>query len=110
METIYYVIKQYPCPVCDGHQTITHPGWEAFWETNQNPTDEIIEQWFTDEGYDVPPDEEIPCHECAGQGVLRREVEMTEVLSFVDDRLFNLEQQVTLITDIMRVGIVRVTK
>lgn len=110
MESVYYVIKQESCPACKGHRTITHPSWSAFWETGQNPTDENMGIWFGEEGYNCPPDEEIPCPECDGKGFIRREVELTEVLSFADDRLCNLEQQVTLITNIMNIGFVQVVR
>ncbi len=97
MNVVYYVIKQEPCPTCLGNETVIHPLWSAFWEffyDDENPDIpdvSDIDEWFTHHGYDYPPDEEIPCPECDGAGFIRREVEISEVLQFIEDRLENLE-------------------
>jgi len=74
-----------------GNRIVTHPSWLAFWETNQNPTDENIYKWFRDEDYAYPPNEEIPCMECGGTGVISCLVDISEVLQFIEDRITNLE-------------------
>jgi len=70
---------------------VVHPVWRAYHEDERlfrekegRPhTHEEFLAWWRERGYyheeDLPP-EEITCYECGGEGKLRREVPLEEVL------------------------------
>jgi hypothetical protein len=45
-----------------------------------HPDPRLDEAWFREQGYDYPPDEEVPCWGCEGEGTIRREAELATAL------------------------------
>ena len=95
----YFVESEETCPVCDGCGMVQHPAWAAYWQEHHGqslPTAEADARWFREWGYDEIPNEEIPCAECDGRGVLVSRVPLAEAL---DDRItshiINLEAQIS---------------
>lgn len=97
-ETVYYIVKEAPCPTCEGFGMMQHPDWVLFWKQN-DPTiqtiadlDKCIQKWFTELGYEFIPDEEMTCPDCNGTKTQRTEVELSEALRPFDMRLFRVEK------------------
>ena len=68
------------CSACGGTGYISHPAWELYWEGHSALLEErALRAWFSQEGYDEPPPEEVPCPECDGQGYVMRWVGIREV-------------------------------
>ncbi len=80
----YYVEAEQPCPDCQGTGVVQHPAWAAYWQEHPlevYPTSREDEQWFREQGYDYPPDEEVPCSECGGTGIVRERVTLSAALA-----------------------------
>lgn len=81
----YYVTRERPCPECQGVGLVTHPRWQALYDLKgerlTGVTPENIEMYFRAEGFDYPPDEEIPCHECDGTGIVRDTVPLAHAMA-----------------------------
>jgi len=100
---MFYVIEELDCPTCGGQGWVTHPAWELYYEENGDlgilnadghPDMALDETWFREQGYDYPPDEEIPCTECEGGGRIQHSVTLKYALEalFGKDHLTNLTQ------------------
>ena len=82
----YFVESEETCPVCGGCGTVQHPTWAHYWEEHHGkslPTPEDDERWFREWGYDEIPNEEIPCSECDGAGVIRQRVPLEDALAYL---------------------------
>lgn len=82
MKTVYYIGAEHPCPECQGTGVVQHPAWSDYWAEHHGqslPTAEDDLRWFSDHGWDDIPPEETRCDECAGAGILRQRVPLTEV-------------------------------
>ena len=86
---MFYVIEEFECPECNGQGVVTHPAWELYHKEHSymgildadgHPDATLDVAWFQEQGYDYPPDEEVPCSECDGEGTIRREVELATAL------------------------------
>lgn len=80
----YYVEAEQPCPDCQGTGVVQHPAWAAYWQEHHGqslPTAEADARWFREQGYDYPPDEEVPCSECGGTGIVRERVTLSAALA-----------------------------
>ena len=86
---MFYVTEEIECPECRGQGVVTHPAWELYHEehgprglvdADGRPNRELDEAWFQEQGYSYPPDEEVPCVECEGEGRFRREVDLATAL------------------------------
>ena len=82
---MFYVIEELECPECGGQGVVTHPAWELYYAENGDlgllnaegcPDMALDEAWFREQGYDYPPDEEIPCGTCEESGLIRHEVDL----------------------------------
>jgi hypothetical protein len=64
---------------------VTHPDWADFFRLPDNAswTQSEVDVFFNDRGYDMPPDEEIPCSECGGTGRIESEAPLLEALAAV---------------------------
>ena len=80
---MFYVTEEAKCPECQGSGWLTHPAWKLYYEKNgehgildeEGHLDVSLDvAWFQTQGYDYPPDEEVPCWVCEGEGTIRREV------------------------------------
>lgn len=81
----FYVTMEADCSECKGQGATIHPRWEQLYEEldpydSLNSFDAVVD-WFRQQGFEDPPDEEIPCYECDGSGTIRREVELREALA-----------------------------
>jgi DnaJ-class molecular chaperone len=83
----YLVIKVDKCRKCNGSGVIEHPAWHQFWCEMHSPfvTEDVVQDWFHDNGWkDVPP-EEVTCPACHGTGEYRCEVPITpHILSEIE--------------------------
>jgi len=43
--------------------------------------------WFQTQGYDYPPDEEVPCWVCEGAGTIRREADLATALDALTNEI-----------------------
>lgn len=80
----YFVESEETCPVCDGCGMVQHPTWAHYWQEHHGqslPTAEADARWFREQGYDYPPDEEVPCSECGGTGIVRERVTLSAALA-----------------------------
>ena len=86
---MFYVTEETECPACGGQGVVTHPAWELYYREHGDlgilngdglPDMALDVAWFREQGYDYPPDEEVPCGECDGEGTIRREVELVAAL------------------------------
>ena len=86
---MFYVTEEAKCPECQGSGWLTHPAWKLYYE--ENGEHGILDEegyldvsldvaWFQTQGYDYPPDEEILCWVCEGEGTIRREVDLAAAL------------------------------
>jgi len=82
----YFVESEETCPDCQGTGVVQHPAWAVYWQEHPlgvYPTSREDEQWFREQGYDYPPDEEVPCSECDGAGVIRQRVPLEDALAYL---------------------------
>lgn len=57
------------CETCGGEGIRIHPRWEMFWEKipEGEASQDQEREWFSEEGFDEPPDIEINCDACDGK-------------------------------------------
>ena len=93
---MFYVTEETACPACGGHVVVTHPAWELYYREHGTlgilngegqPDMALDVAWFQKQGYDYPPDEEVPCWECEGSGLIRREVDLAAALDTLAKRI-----------------------
>ena len=74
------VLVREKCPECRGDGYIVHAAWEKYWRAHRTLGEQGLGEWFSQEGYDEPPPEEVPCPECDGQGYVMRWVDIATLL------------------------------
>jgi hypothetical protein len=93
---MFYVTEEVKCPECAGRGVVTHPAWELYYEENgehgildeEGHLDVSLDvAWFQTQGYDYPPDEEVPCWVCEGEGTIRREVDLAAALDALTNEI-----------------------
>ena len=93
---MFYVTEEAKCPECQGSGWLTHPAWKLYYEKNgehgildeEGHLDVSLDvAWFQTQGYDYPPDEEVPCWVCEGEGTIRREVDLAAALDALTNEI-----------------------
>jgi len=90
------LLTRQTCPSCRGARLFQRPAWAQFWRewrarngTLTELEDGSVEQWFSNQGYDPLPPEEVPCEICEGtgevDGTIRIE-DLARLLRESDDR------------------------
>jgi hypothetical protein len=86
----YFVKAEVVCPKCKGTRWLRHPAWKALdFLCDADPHDlpyRELEKFFAGEGYAYPPDEQLPCHECDGAGIIVKEVRLEDALKDLNSR------------------------
>jgi len=87
-KTQYIIIKQSPCPKCNGTGVLQHPAWKIYWdqfgEDGCRRTSEEDRIWFSERGYREIPPEEQPCFTCNGVGIIRENINLCDALKEID--------------------------
>jgi RecJ-like exonuclease len=83
---IYYVTRERPCPECDGLGIVLNSWWgELFEERGDEGVAAMstgeIEDWFAERGFDYPPDQEVTCFECKGDGIVVDRVPLAHAMA-----------------------------
>jgi len=83
----YFITTTDECPGCNGTGLTKNWNWKQYW--NENPkglSGEEFDAWWRQYvktsiyGFPLIPDEEEYCYECEGTGIVRREIELKDVL------------------------------
>ena len=91
---------RYNCPECNGTGVVQNPDWAEFYEqpNAKQMSEAETEAWFIERGLMVEskpylghtvclfPEEEIPCGECDGTGMIQRWMPVEEVVAKVGAR------------------------
>ena len=84
------ILTRQTCARCRGAGKIDHPDWKAFWDqwiANNNPISALQDgaylSWFRAHGYEEPPQSEIECPGCRGQGTVHGTITLPDLIDLV---------------------------